>query len=316
MSVPGAIVGALFARAVVDGDALQAAPFCALPTLAVNSSCLSVFSAEIVSHTPGSTKILPQVTVSLDGSTTSVGYDCFATHDYVCAPKPFPAGSQATTGWWRGQLVYLGRPGTKPEVPTDKNPEEDLPFQAFLLLVAIPGLTLLLAALLVFLAPMNVNELIQATLLKWPEPPRPVEARTVLAVAVAYQIWTAVVVWAILYIVGLLHLSADDTLRQAPMALLVAFLIAFVGAAVIASLRLWWVLRGSVRRTITITEIQTGQGRRRTKVWFNRSDGQRASTTLDADWYQQVRAGDSLDALTSPRSGAVRMLISTPPAQA
>ena len=314
MSIPGAIVAAFFAKTVLDGDALQSAPFCASPTPVAASSCVSVLQAEIVDHTPGGSKSLPRVTVSVDGSTTSVAYDCFATRDYVCAPNPFPAGSQATTGWWRGRLVYLGRPDTQPQVPTDQNPEENLPFQAFLLLVGIPGITLLLAALLVFLAPMNVNELIQVALRKWPEPPRPVDPRTVVAVAVAYQIWTAVVVWVILYIGGLIALSADNMWRQAPIVLLAAFLIAFGGAAVVASLRLWWLIHGSVRQTITVTEIRPGQGRGSSRVWFNRSDGARSSTTLDSDWYQHIREGDRLDALTSPTSGKVRMVISTPPA--
>src|SRR5690348_1337590 len=314
-SIPGAIVGAFFAASVADADVLQAAPLCATPTLAADSSCVSVFQAQIIDHTPGSSKFLPEVTVSLNGSTTEVAYDCFATTDYVCAPNPFPAGSQASTGWWRGSLVYLGRPDTRPQVPTNKAPAENLPPLAFFLLLAIPGVCLLLGALLVWLAPMNVSELIQSALRQWPDPPRPVEPKTVLSVAAAYQIWPAAVLWVIAYCAAMVPLVRFG-LRWAPIALVITFAIVFGGAIVICWLRLWWLVRDSAMQTIMVEAIEPGQSRGSTKVWYHRVDGERASTSLGPGWYRHVQEGDRLDALTNPTSGSVRMVISAPPVQA
>jgi hypothetical protein len=309
LCVPAAIVIILFTNEVANLDALETVRPCAVPNRDGQANCLSILTGRITEVTPGGSKALPGMTI--------VFKDTSATVLFERSPASFHAGEDVTTGWWKGRLVLLGPPEGAPTIITDQHPEYRLGVLGYGLGIGvIPAASLLLAALLVLQAPMKVDELVNTTIARWPNPPRPVDRVLAWRVALAYLIYGAYIVWMVLDIVGELVLLGIKQERYSPWVLVATLVVSCGFGAAFASAYFSHVIRTSARRTVVIRKLKRGMGRggHDTEVWYDLSSGSLATTFLAPPWNGRVNEGDRLDVLSDPKSGTILRLLSTPPA--
>jgi hypothetical protein len=316
LCVPGAIAAAVFVGGVADVTALRAAPICSTPTRDSSSSCLSLFDGTVLERIPGTRKGAPQVRLAVGDSVVTVAYDCSDSPRGACAGVSFAAGSHVVTGWWKGQLVALGLPDSRPSVLTDPNPAWHLLYQTLLLGLAIPGVSLVVAGLLVLQAPTSVGDLIKTALAQQPDPPRRIERWLVWRVAWGYLTWPAYVLWTFLYFGSLFFLLFPASQNgQAATYLISTFAAPFLLLALAAPAYLSNLVGTSVRRSIVVVRVDPPSvtDRRVIMVWYERPDGKMTKKDLGMNWDGHVNEGDRLDALTD-RSGSIRRLLTEPPA--
>jgi hypothetical protein len=309
-------VMAVFVNGIRDVNALRAAPICSTPTRDSNSSCLSLFDGTVLERIPATSKGTPQVRLAVGTSVVTVAYDCSDSPRDACAGVSFAAGSHLVTGWWKGQLVALGRPDSRPPVLADPNPAWHLLYQTLLLGFAIPGVSLVVAGLLVLQAPTSVRDLITTALAQHPDPPRQIERWLVWRVAWGYLTWPAYVVWTFLYFGSLFFVLIPASQNgQAATYLISTFAASFLLLALAAPPYLSNLVGTSARRTINVVRVDPPSvtDRRVIRVWYERPDGRMTKKDLGMGWYGHVKEGDRLDALTD-MSGSIRRLLTEPPA--
>ena len=313
LCIPAAIGVSVFAYGWADADALHSAPVCQTPSRE-SSTCMSVFPGRIVARRPGGTKALPAVTVAAADTSTDVSWLCGP-----CDGMSFEAGEDVSTGWWKGGLVALGMPGAVPGVETDAGPEAHLGIEAYLLALTIPALSLLLAGLLHRRASLTMKQLFERALAETPQPPRPADRLLVQRVVWSNQVWALPATWAVVSIFPMIVVSYEFVNpRFAPLVLIGTFVVAAALVAWFADAFYSGLIRTAAKRTIEVRRVAlvTGRGGDRTVITYDRLDGRTDTYTLDSGWNGHVKTGDRFDAFTYVKSGSIRYLLSTPPAQA
>ena len=312
LCIPGAVVFFIFASTEADANAIKNAPICATAARAVSSSCLSLLNGRITSEHSGG-KSLRRVTIALEDVTVDVGYGCFESPPDACA-FPIQASSDVVTGWWRGQLVTIGAPGSRPAVVTDLNPEDGLRNMTFYLVAVIPGASLILAGLLLWQAPTTEDGLYREALARWPDPPRPVERHRVWRVAWGYDSYLAYPFWAAAYALGSFGFFTiyPQLSSLAPVFLVVITALVMGLAAMISAAILSNSVRMSQRRSLVVQRVeQLSKNGPTTRVYYQQPDGSVLATDLGAAWKGRVKEGDRLEVLTLG-SGSVLRVLSTP----
>lgn len=316
LCVPGAVVAALFVGTLSDANDLRSASICSTGTFDPASTCLSLFNGTATAWTPHS-RSLDRVTIVLPNTTEEVGYSCDFSPARACGGISFKPGAALVTGWWKGQLVSIGPAESRPAVVTDQSPEYQLHLRGILLVLAIPGISLVLAGLLLWQAPSTVDAVVKTVLARYTNPPRRVDLRLLWRVTLAYSTYGGYIVWPFLYIFGSVALLNSGAYRLAPLILAASFVFTVGLAFLLAPVGLSDILRTSDRRTIVVKRFATGTSRNGTytKVWYDRPDGTAAKTNLGSSWTGHINEGDRLDALTD-KSGSILRLVSGPPGQA
>lgn len=306
--IPAAIIVLMFARGMVDLDAFQAAPKCATPTRDSQANCLSVFNGKIKTESSAG-RGTRRATVAIADSALQVE----VLYSNASSLSP---GSDVVTEWWRGQLVLLGPAGAPPTIPTHESPVYHGAIFGFYLALLALAVSLLAAGLLLLQAPMSVDELIKASVAKWPDPPRPVERGVAWRVGLGSNVtMAAFFAWLPLYVFPELILGNDHP-RYAPWLLLATFVVAFGLLVPVATLGLADVVRRGERRTIVVQKLKRGLGRggRNTRIWYQLKDGQTETILLDPPWDGHVNEGDHIGVLALAKSGQISRILSTPPA--
>lgn len=308
--IPAVVVIVLFARGIADDDAFEAAPPCAIPSQGGQADCVSILSGTITSMVRGGSKFLPSMTVAV-GNTT-------ATFGYQRSRFSFDVGGGVATGWWRGQPALIGPSDASPTIITDQSPPYRLQLFGLALGLVIPAVSLLLAGVLVLQAPMNVDELILSTVARSPEHPRPLDRLVTWRVAWAYRTYAAYFAWAFIYLVPLqlVQLSIAQP-RLAPVFLIGTLVITFGLTATMAALYLASLIRTSERRTVVVQTVEqsTGRAGNLITITYGLANGRVTKKALGERWYGHVTEGARLDVLADPKSGWIRHVISTPPAE-
>jgi hypothetical protein len=307
LCIPGAVGVIVFAQGVAVLDTFQAAGPCATPSRDRQATCLSLFDGTVTELSPAG-RGGSRVTVAVGDANVTVR----------TSGATFDPGSSVVTEWWKGQLVLLGPPGAPPTTITDQNPLQHLETFGLVLGLVIPGVSLLLAGVLVFQAPMSIDELITTTIARWPDPPRPVDRLVAWRVACGSEaIGLAFLGWVVLYVFPwqILELAINQP-RYAPLFLVVTFVVSFGATAVLAAGNLFNLVRTSERRTIVVQKLQRGLGKlgNETKIWYELPDSRVATKLLNLDWDGHVSEGARLDVLANPKSGKILRMMSTPPA--
>lgn len=317
LCIPAAIGVGVYAYGWADADALRSAPICQTPNRD-SSMCMSIFPGRILARHPGGSKALASVTVEAAGTSTNVSWLCVLSGG-ACDGTSFEAGEDVSTGWWKGGLVALGMPGAVPRVDTDASPEAHLGIEAYLLALAIPALSLLLAALLHRRSTTPIKALLEDAVAITPQPPRPVDRGLVQRVFWSNQVWGLPGTWAILSIFPLYIVSEGFVnARLAPLVLIGTFVVAVALVAWYANDYYAGLIRTAPRRSIEVrrVELVTGRDRsQRTVITYDRLDGRAGTYPLDPRWNGHIKVGDRLDAFTSAKSGSISYMLSTPPAQ-
>ena len=314
LCIPGAIVAAIFVSGVAEVNTLEAAPGCVAPTRDPSSTCLSVFRATITAVTPHH-KTLDHVTIAIGDSSFDLGYACNESPREACDSFTIQPGTPVVTGWWKGQLVAFGPAEGQPTVVTELNPYDGLRFRAFLLFLVIPGISVVVAGLLVWQAPMYVGDLIKTAIAKWPDPPRPVDRPLIWRVAWGNWTWGAWLGWlAVDFFASAAGPTFGMDYRETPVILVATFIVMLPIFAVISPLILTDIVCNSYRTSIVVQRIKSLQtkGGPVPKVWYQRPNGKEGTKTLEASWNGLVREGDHLDTLTD-KAGSIVWLLSTPP---
>jgi hypothetical protein len=318
LCIPAVAGIVVFAAGAADADALHAAPVCRTPDR-FSSTCLSVLGGTILERHPGGPKSLPSVTVAVDRTTADAGYECGSSPAGACDGLSFEAGTEISTGWWKGSLVALGPPGAVPRVVTDQSPEDHLGIEAFLLGLVIPAVSFLIGGFMRLRRPATVAELFQGALAREPEPPRSVDRRLVQRVAWGGYAWMLPVAWGVLYLIpAMLALRFMQQERWAPAVLVATFVIALLLSAWTFDAYLSDLIRTAARRTIEVKKVElvSRRGFEVPVLSYELLDGRTATYPLDTGWKGGISSGDHLDALTNGKSGSIRRLLSLPPAQA
>jgi hypothetical protein len=318
LCIPAALVLTSYVASVIDADALDAAPICATPTRDGGANCLSEFAGAITAVTPHS-KSLDHVTLVVGGASYDLGYDCAESPAGACAAVSFKPGAAITAGWWRGQLVAFGAAESRPSVVTELHPFDQLRAKSGLLgFVVVPAVSFLAGGLLLRQAPMSVDDLVRSALTEWPEPPRPVDRRLIWRVALGYWAPYGLFAWFFVGVIVTIPLLGFAQYRLALPSLALTFAVTFAAAAWVSARYLGEIVRTSDRRSLTVRGIKAGVGKGGAiiQVSYDLPNGKTATRLLGVDWKGRVKTGDLLDALTDPKSGSIRRLLSKPPAQA
>jgi hypothetical protein len=308
LCIPGAAGVIVFAQGSELVTALDAARPCATPSRDANADCLSFLNGRITDVARAG-KSNDMATIALEQATVTAVYSTTTS---------LQQGSSVVTEWWRGRLVALGLLGTSPNVITDQNPVWNLETLSIVLALVIPGVWALVAGLLVLQAPMTWDELIKASLARWPDPPRPVERVVAWRTACGGSgIWVALFAWVFLYVsVGIILVSVTNQPRYAPLILVATFVLSFGLTEWFAAGYLSQVVRTADKRTVVVQKLERGLGRYRnaTQIWYGLNDSRVDTQMLDAPWDGHVNEGDRLDVLADPKSGTIWRILSTPPA--
>ena len=313
LCIPGVIVAGLFAADVAEVSALRSASTCNTPTRDSASTCVS-FVNGIATTWEFHAKSLDRVTIAFGDTTADVGYACELSPAGACDGISYREGTPMATAWWKGQIVAIGPAESRPAVLTDESPEYRVRQIVFFLIFAIPGIALVIAGLLVLQAPMSVRDLIQTSLARWPQPPRPVDRATAWRVALGYWTWGAFIAWFASYFFCSLFLMIADRYELAPWLFVTTLVLSFAITALIALPLLAHLVRTSARRTVTVrhTKEVPVKGGINTRVSYDLLDGTAATTTLGTNWHGYVQPGDRLDVLADPVSGRIRRVLSDP----
>ncbi len=307
--IPAVIAIVLFTGGGAEADAFQAAPRCVVPSHGGQANCVSVLAGTITNMVRGGSKFLPSMTVAVGDTTATFGYER--------SPFSFVVGGGVATGWWKGQPALIGPPDASPTIITDQSPPYRFQLFGLALGLVIPSASLLLAGLLLLQAPMNVDELIVATLARWPEHPRPIERAMTWRVALAYRTYPAYFVWAFIYLVpvNLVQLWIVQP-RLAPLFLIGTLVITLGLTATIAGTYLAGLIGTSEKRSVLVQDVEQSSGRagKLTTISYELLNGQATKKVLGERWYGHVIGGAHLDVLVDPKSGWIRRVLSTPPA--
>lgn len=309
----GGFVLYLFTSALIDANALQSAPICSAPTRAATSRCLGILHGQITFEGLAG-KNNERVTIALEDTNVDARYQCDESPPGACSSLTLRAGIPVATGWWKGQMVAFGPPGSRPSIVTESNPVDLADHVSFFLVLVILGVSGVVAGLLVVQAPSSLDDLVRSVTASQPKPPRNVDLRLLWRVAIGYSAWGGYAAWAGLFIVT--YAVAGRTNPGVAAILLVATAIISIGPAMLlAPVGLRRTLRSAERRTVTVKRFQTltARGRTSTTVWYDRADGREGSTDLGEDWTDEVQIGEQLDALVDPKTGAVERVLSEPP---
>jgi hypothetical protein len=305
----------LFFSSLARASALQAAPICATPSRSPTSACLSVLDGQITFEGAVG-RGNERITIALQGTKVDARYQCNESPAAACSGPPLRAGSPVVTGWWEGQMVTFGAAETRPSIVTEFNPLDQADRISFFLVLVIPGVSAIVAGLLPLQAPSSVDDLVKSLLASQPDPPREVDVRLLWRVTLGYSTWGGYWLWVGLYLV---FYTASGGFPAAPgyssILLLASGVVAIGLAAAFAPVALYGALRTGQHGTVLVKRFQTmsGRGSTVTKVWYDRSDGREATTTLGEDWTGCVKEGDRLEALADPKTGAVERIVSAPP---
>jgi hypothetical protein len=228
LCVPAVAVIVLFASTATDSAALRSARPCAEPTRDRAASCLSIFDGVITSVTRGG-KALDRAGIKVDGTSIDVGYACFVSPPESCRSIDFRPGAPVTTEWWRGQVVAIGGPESRPTVVTDGDPGYQLRTQAGWLLFAVPGLSLMVVWILAWQAPaeQSTRGSSRATHLQ------------ALRVALGWGRWSAIafLAWVNLYTACVIYMAVTSQYTLGLLLLGCTGLISFGCAAAVAFVR-------------------------------------------------------------------------------
>ena len=314
--IPAAVAIGVFASGVAEANAINQAPLCATPTQDAASICLSVFNGTILER-----KAHGILAIEVRGQSYDVDYDCLTSPNGSCSKVSLDAGAEVSTGWRKGMLVTLGPAEARPNIATGNDPLEHLAVQSFLFGAVIAAVSLLLGGVLLRQAPMTDHELVAMALKRWPQPPRLVDRATIRRVAWGYDAWPMFVLWSFLYMVPLgfiVGLGGQAVVYLGPLYLIATGVVSIGLGMAGAPAYLAGIVQRSVNRAVVVTKVESGLGKsgKDTMVWYELSDGKRASKLLDPPWNGLVHEADRLDALVDPKTGRVERLLATPPAQA
>jgi hypothetical protein len=307
--LPAVFVVIGFTSAVADLDAFQTAPKCATPTQDSRANCVSFFNGKITAQS--------SVGKSTRRATVAIADSALEVEVLYPGGSSLGQGSNVITEWWRGKLVLVGPAGATPTISTQESPQVRVQSLGFFLVVVGLAVALLLAGLLILQAPMNNNELIKASLAKWPDPPRPVDGAVAWRVGLGSNFMIAApFVWLTLYVFPELFLGLNGQSRYAPWLLFVTFAISYGLVVPIATLGLLGIIRSGERRTIVVKNVTPGLGRYRynTRISYELKDGRLDTILLDPPWAGRVKEGDSIAVLALPKTGGISQILSAPPA--
>jgi len=315
--IPVAVILFLFCRAAVDTGALDSAKPCSVSTQDPASRCLSQFQGVVTGQTP-EYRSPTRLTISVGSSTVNLGWTCLNMSTSSCLRTSFPPGTKVVTEWWSGRVVRLGMADGQPAVITDANPEYDAVSRGPYPLIALLALGPIAMAGLLRQAPMSVNKLLDTSFDASPEVRKAVPRAVILRVAMGGWGGYGVLIWLVLYLASLFAFAGSSQWSLgAPFLWLSAAVIGFAFTWSTAYLYLSRLVRTSNREAVTVTRIKYGVGRNHSgmQVWYELRNGTLASRYVGPQGLSYAQ-GDRMDALTDPRSGKVRRLLSSTPAQA
>jgi hypothetical protein len=241
LCLPAAVVLYLFFSAASDAGALQSARACSTGSRATTSYCLSLFAGRITGRTEHY-RAPTELTIETDGSTTHVGYDCVDSIPGACTDLTFQPGTHVVTEWWRGRIVMLGPPGSVPAVLTDQNPGYLLHSRAGYLAFGIPGISLVLFGLLLWQAPADAGELVNAAMARSRNSTR-LGRLLVWRAAWGSWSWPGIFAWFLLYVAGIVYMVMSAHYGAAPVIWLSCGVIAFAVSGIAASIYLTYRIR-------------------------------------------------------------------------
>ena len=215
--------------------------------------------------------------------------------------------------------MALGPANSTPAVETDASPENHLGIEAWLLVLVIPAVSFLIEGLLHRKAPTTLKKLFEDALASTPEPPRRVDRRYLQQVAWTNYVWGLPASWALVLLLPWIPVTFGlVNPRLAPLVLFGALLVAIALMAWITDSYYGGLLRTAARRTLDVrrAELVPTRGGKVTVVTYDLLNGKTETYQLDQKWNGHVKVGDRLDAMTNAKSGSIRYLLSTPPAQA
>lgn len=228
LCVPAVAVIVIFAVTASDSGALRSARPCAEPTRDAAASCLSTFDGVITSVTPGG-RALDRAGIRVDGTSVDVRYACFVSPPDACKSIDFRPGAPVTVEWWRGQVVAIGGPESRPAVVTDGDPGYQLRARAGWLLFALPGLSLMVASVLAWQAPAEQSTYGSSR----------ATHRHALRVALGWGRWSAFafLAWAPLYVACYIYMTKTSQYTLGLVLFGCTGLLAFACAAAVAFVR-------------------------------------------------------------------------------